>query len=252
MKRTMEMKDLVKAFKKQMKTIIGIILLVTVCGGVIGYSIPPTFEAETDLLINSTTESSSSSTAVMSEIETNLRLIETYKQIMKSDHMIGKVNAALGDSYTKASLAGQVKIDAGNGSQIIKIIATEKTPEKATTLANAYATTFQNEIKTLMKLDNITILNDVKPDIDTKRIELSLPFYIIISFISAAIICLSVVIVKEVYFPFLDSKQKVEETLETPLLGTIIAPASRWKKFKKTSKSGKYFTPNMQFVRAKQ
>lgn len=251
MKRTIDMKDLVKAFRKQMKTVIGIILLVTACGGVIGYSIPPTFEAETDLLINSTGESSSSSAAVMSEIETNLRLIETYKQIMKSDHMISKVNAALGGSYTKASLAGQVKIDAGNGSQIIKIIATEKTPEKATTLANAYAITFQDEIKTLMKLDNITILNDVKPEIDTTRIELSLPFYIVLSFISSAIICLSVVIVKEVYFPFLDSKQKVEETLEIPLLGTIIAPTGRWKKLRKTSKSQKKLASSMQFVRAK-
>ena len=109
MKRTMDMKDLVKAFRKQMKTVIGIILLVTACGGVIGYSIPPTFEAETDLLINSTGESSSSSAAVMSEIETNLRLIETYKQIMKSDRMIGKVNAALGGSYTRASLASTGK-----------------------------------------------------------------------------------------------------------------------------------------------
>ena len=251
MKRTMEMKDLVKAFRKQIKTVIGIILLVTACGGVIGYSIPPNFEAETDLLVNSTAESSSSSTAVMSEIETNLRLIETYKQIMKSDHMIGKVNAALGDSYTKATLAGLVKIDAGNGSQIIKITATEKTPEKATTLANAYATTFQNEIKALMKLDNITILNDVKPELDTTRIELSLAFYIVLSFISAALICLSVVIVKEVYFPILDSKQKVEESLKTPLLGTIIAPTGRWKIFKGNSKSQKKMSTNMQFIRAK-
>ncbi|MBO1914232.1 hypothetical protein J4G37_56615, partial [Microvirga sp. 3-52] len=110
----------------------------------------------------------------------------------------------------------------GNGSQIIKITATEKTPEKASALANVYATTFQDEIMTLMKLDNITILNDVKPEVDTKKIELSLPFYIVISFIGATLICLSVVIVREVYFPFLDSKQKVEETLETPFLGTIV------------------------------
>ncbi len=90
MKRTMEMKDLVKAFRKQMKTVIGIIFLVTVCGGVIGYSIPPTYEAETDLLINSTGEKYREYAAVMSEIETNLRLIETYKQIMKSDRMISQ------------------------------------------------------------------------------------------------------------------------------------------------------------------
>lgn len=251
MKRTMEMKDLIKAFKNQIKIIFSIILIVTICGGVIGYLIPPTFEAETDLLINSIAGNSTSSTSVMSEIETNLRLIETYKQIMKSDHMIGKVNSALGNSYTKASLAGQVKIDAGNGSQIIKIIATEKTAERATTLANAYATTFQEEIKTLMKLDNITILNDVRPGIDTKSIELPLPFYIVISFISAALICLSVVIVKEIYFPFLDSKLKVEETLETPLLGTIIAPTNRRRKFRMISKSSNFFLSDEHFVRAK-
>ncbi|MBO1910607.1 CpsD/CapB family tyrosine-protein kinase, partial [Microvirga sp. 3-52] len=63
------------------------------------------------------------------------------------------------------------------------------------------------------------------------------------------LICLSVVIVREVYFPFLDSKQKVEETLETPFLGTIVAPTSRWKKLKNIKKGQEHIT-DMQFFRA--
>ena len=235
MKRTMEMKDLVKAFKKHIKVIIAIILSLTICGGVIGYFIPPTYEAKTDLLVNSTTGNTENTSAVMSEIETNLRLIETYKQIMKSNRMISRVNMELGDSYTRSELASKINIDAGNGSQIITIIATENTEEKAATLANTYAVAFQEEIKVLMNLDNITILRDVTAGLDTKKIEPAQPIFIIIAFLIGIIISLAIVIIKEVYFPFLDSKQKVESTLEVPLLGSIVSEKSRKKKKMKNS-----------------
>lgn len=221
MYRTMDMKDLMNAFRKYLKMIIGIVLLFTVIGGVIGYSITPTYMAETDLLINSTAGNTESTTAVMSEIETNLRLIETYKQIMKSDRMISRVNSELGDSYTRAELASKIKIDAGNGSQIITIVANENSEEKAASLANTYAVTFQEEIKSLMNLDNITILRDVTAGLDTKKIEPLRPIFIVISFFIGSLISLALIIIKEIYFPFLDSKKKVERTLEVPLLGAI-------------------------------
>ncbi len=60
-------------------------------------------------------------------------------------------------------------------------------------------------------------------EIDTKRLNHHYRFYIVLSFISPQLFVYVVIIVKEVYFPFLDSKQKVEATLEIPLLGSIIS-----------------------------
>lgn len=228
MKRQMEMKDLMNAFKKHWKMITSTILFFTIAGGLIGYSIEPTYEAKTDLLINSTTGDTENPSAVMSEIETNLRLIETYKQILKSDRMVSRVNMELGGLYSRTALANKIKINADNGSQIITIIAVENTEEKVANLANTYALAFQEEIQTLMNLENITILKEVSAGTDTKKIELAKPIYIVISFLIGTIISLVFTIIREVYFPYLDSKQKVETTLQVPLLGSITS-TNNWK-----------------------
>lgn len=234
----MEMKDLMKALRKHLKMVVAVILLFTLCGGVIGYSISPTYEAETDLLINSAVGNAESTAPVMSEIDTNLRLIDTYKQIMKSHRMVSRVNSELGTSYTRSTILNNIKIEAGNGSQIITIIATENTEKRAATLANTYAVTFQEEIKTLMNLDNITILKEVTAGVDTRKVMPPLPYYVVISLVMGILISLMLIITKEVFFPFLDSKQKVESTLKVPLLGSII-----------TTKSGSFSLGSLKKVR---
>lgn len=241
----MDMQDLIHAFKNHWKLIATIILTSTIMGGAISYSIAPSYEAKTDLLINSTTENTENPAAIMSEIDTNLRLIETYKQILKSDRMVSRVNKELGELYSRTILANKIKIEAGNGSQIITIIATENTEEKAANLANTYALAFQEEIRTLMNISNITILKEVLPGVDTKKNEPTMLIYMILSFFIGVIVSLMLVIVKEVYFPYLNSKQKVEMTLKVPLLGSIISTGN--KKFGRVKRD---ITSEIKFPRA--
>ncbi len=226
MSRTVDMKDLMDAIKRRWILFLCLILLFCLGGGWIGYSIPPVYEAKTDLLVNSTKKNEQNVVLTMSEIETNIRLIQTYAQIMKSDRLISKVNAEIGDVYSKSELLNKVKIDSGNGSQIITIIARENTPEKAALLANKYAFVVQGEIRTLMNLNNITILNDVIGT-DTKMIKPVMLFYPVISFVIGLLIFLTVIIVEEVYFPVLNTERKVERALDIPLLGSIYAKVKK-------------------------
>lgn len=234
MNRTIDMKDMMEAIKRRWILFFCLILLFCLGGGWVGYSIPPAFEAETDLLVNSRKTSEGNLVPTMSEIETNIRLIQTYTQIMKSDRLISEVNEELGNLYSKSDLLNSVKINSGNGSQIITIIARAKTPEQAALLANKYAFIFQEEIRTLMNLDNITILNDVI-ETDTKMIKPLLLFYLVISFVTGFLISLTVIIVEEVYYPVLNNERKIERALDIPLIGSIY---TRLKKNRKTNNLG--------------
>lgn len=64
-----------------------------------------------------------------------------------------------------------MKIESGNGSQIITVIAQEETAELSALLANTFVATFKEEIKTLMNLDNLTILQEVASKTDTKKLS---------------------------------------------------------------------------------
>ena len=216
MSQEMELKDLVEAFKKNFKTIVKIVVLSMLCALLVVILKPPMYIAKTDLLINPST---------------GKEVIETYKQILKSNRMGSLVISKLGSQYTKSELAKKIKIESVDGSQIITIIAHEKTSEVSAKLANTYATIFQEEIRTLMNLDNVTVLKEVTAEIDTKKNNPNLLFYLSISFIISTFICIMTIIIKEVYFPILDSERKIEKSLEIPLLGSIFSKRIGYRDF---------------------
>lgn len=244
------MTDLMQAVRRRWMIFFGIILVSTLIGGWIGYTIPRTYEAKTDLLVNSMGKVEENSAPTMGEIETNLRLIETYTDIFTSNRLVSEVKIVLGDSYTKPEVAKKVKLETGNGSQIITIITRDSTPEKAAKLANTYALTFQEEIQTLMNLDNITILKEVIVGTDTKMIKPFTFYYLIVSLGIGFLISIAVVLIGEVYFARLNTERKVEKSLGIPFLGSILM------KKEKNSNSHYYngdfesVTPRVQFPNA--
>ncbi|MBO0588599.1 polysaccharide biosynthesis tyrosine autokinase [Sporosarcina sp. E16_8] len=246
----MEMKDLVEAIGKRLKIVVILVFLFTLCGGLIGYFIPPTYEAKIDVLINATTGSTGNTTLSMSEIDMSFRLVETYKEIMRSDRMRSKVNSKLEGLNMKFELEKNIRIESGNNSQIITIIAHEKTPKRATDLVNIYGSTFQEEIKTLMNLNNVTILKEAVEETDTRKIKSNLFFYLTLSFITSSVVCLAVIIIKEVYFSFLDSERKVERVLQVPLLGTINSNSEKFHDVNNPYELTRTLRSDLQFSRA--
>lgn len=219
----LELKDILIAIRKKIKIVVSFVFLFSLGGSLAGFFTPPIFEAKSDLLVNSLPNGNVESTLVASEIDTNLRLIETYKQIMKSDRMKNKVNKKLNGIYSNNELAKKIKIESSEQSQIITIVANEQTPEKAVLLVNTYVTTFQDEIRMLMNLNNITILKEEVEVSDTKKIKYSPLLYSILAFVTSVLLSLITIIVKEVYFTSLDSERKAEKVLQIPIVGTITA-----------------------------
>ncbi len=196
------------------------VALITICGVIMGYFLPATYESKLDILINGS--GPNNKTTAMNDIDSSLRLIETYKEIMKSDRIAGKVNTTLGGIYSKTALSKNVRIDSGTGSQIITITAVGKSPMASAKLANTYGETAQDEIKSLIGLDNITILKGIVAKTDTKKIKPGLFYFTCLSFLIGTILCMGTLLFLETYFPYLDSRVKVEKRIQIPYLGNII------------------------------
>ncbi|QUW23298.1 polysaccharide biosynthesis tyrosine autokinase [Sporosarcina sp. Marseille-Q4063] len=221
MKKEMGIKELVNLMLKKRSLVISIILFFTLVGSIVGFILPSTYEAKTDLLVNYTLKSEKAIDLQSSDIEMSLRLIETYKYMLKSDRMLTEVNLQLDEQYSKSELMKYISIESSNNSQIITIVAREKTREKAAILVNKYATTFQEEIKNLMSLENITILNNVSPNAGIK--EITFPSYMlsVISFVIGVIVSIMTIVIREFYSPKLNTSTKTENVLSIPNLGII-------------------------------
>ena len=221
MKNEVGIKEVFNLLKSKWKLILTVVLAFVVISSCISFSLPTRYEAKVDLLVNYTEETDEGSMLQTSDIEMSLRLIETYKYMLKSDRMLVEVNSQLAEPYSKLELMDNIAIESSSNSQVITIVAREKTREKSAVLANTYATKFQEEIKTLMNLENIIILNIASVNSGIK--EITLPFYMIsfISFIIGSIVSTMIIIAREFYSSKLTTSLKVESILEVPNLGTI-------------------------------
>lgn len=213
----MEIRDFISLLKKKKRIIILVTLVMTIIGGFASFAIPPKFEAKTDVLVNFTSANVVSS----GEIDANLRLIETYKYLLKSNRILNKVNDSLEETYKKEELDQKVKIESKLNSQILTILAEERTPEKATELSNTLAITFQEEIKTLMNLDNVHILSQAKVGEDTKSIKPITALFFIISAFVGFVVSYLFVLIQEMFFTVIDSHEKAEKALSLPVIGII-------------------------------
>ncbi|QBP40507.1 polysaccharide biosynthesis tyrosine autokinase [Paenisporosarcina antarctica] len=217
MNRTMEIRDFINLFRKKKKIILLVTLNIMLIGGFASFAIPTKFEAKTDVLVNFTTTNIVSS----GEIDANLRLIETYKYLMKSNRILNKVNNSLKEAYKKDELNQMVKIESNINSQILTILVEEKTPEKAVALVNAIATTFKEEIKTLMNLENVHILSEATVGQDTKVIKPVTTLFFIISAIIGFLVSYIFVLIQEMFYTIIDSPEKAEKALGIPVIGMI-------------------------------
>ena len=213
----MEIRDFIRLFKKKKKIILLVTFYITLIGGFSSFAIPPKFEAKTDVLVNFTTANVVSS----GEIDANLRLIETYKYLMKSNRILSKVNGSLDETYKKGEISQKVKIQSSIDSQILTILAEEKTPEKAAALANTLATTFPAEIKTLMNLENVHILSQATVNEDTKSVKPITALFFIISAIIGFLASYSFILIQEMFFTLVDSSEKAEKALALPVIGIL-------------------------------
>ncbi|WP_369294257.1 hypothetical protein, partial [Klebsiella pneumoniae] len=79
---------------------------------------PPVFQAKSDLLVNYSYSKTDVQEISVNEIDTNLRLIETYKYILTSDRVLEKVAEEMGNIQTVEDLAKQISVETNTQSQI--------------------------------------------------------------------------------------------------------------------------------------
>src|SRR5690625_539643 len=152
---TYQINDLINVVKNKLKYFIIFPGLFGICGLIISYFyISPVYESRVDLLVNNTFSTTEDKLTAM-DIETNLRLIETYQFIIQSDYIMDKVTKELNSkTYTNKSIKKNLRIETNHDSQIISLYVRDNHLEKSVEIVNLIATTIEKEIKSLMNVEN--------------------------------------------------------------------------------------------------
>lgn len=153
--------DLFKMLKKRW----WIILLVSVLGialttALTKYVLIPQYTSTTQLLVSR--QNTNTQSIELGEIETNIQMINTYRDIIEDPVVIDKVINELGTDLSEVDLQKKVDIITQDDSQIFGIKVTDTDPDRAAEIANLMAATFQENIDDIINVENVAILSKAK------------------------------------------------------------------------------------------
>lgn len=181
--------------------------------------IEPQYEASATLIVNDYKDSSTLLPSIdVGSISSTIGLIKTYKEIVTTPRMMKKVineYPDLADTY--GELRSKVSVSSVIETPIMTITVRDDSYEKAANTANAVATVFQKSVPELMKVDNVSVLDQADPNEMRGPVAPNPIMNIAVAFILALMASVGISFLLE----YLDDTIKNEEDIET-LLGVPV------------------------------
>lgn len=216
----MEEIDLAELFDYFLKRthIIVITALVFLVGG-LTYTVflkEPLYKSDVNVILVSKNSQSSS---LQSEITANQKLAATYRELVTSRSVLNEVIEDLDLTYTVSQLQKMISVQNVNETEIIKIAVSSSKPKEAKEIANVVAVKFQDEVKDIYNLENVSIVD--------KAVLAKEPYNINVVKESIIYIALGVVLSCGVIFVIyyfdntIKSIDQVEKRLGIPVIGTV-------------------------------
>ncbi|MFD0868723.1 Capsular polysaccharide type 8 biosynthesis protein cap8A [Chlamydia abortus] len=219
----LEIRDYIRVIGKRIWWLVGIVLLATIITGVVSYFfLKPVYQASTKIIVNKTNSSASLEQLGLSEINFHIKIIDTYKEIIKSPYImeiVAKEQEQLG--VTAGELIRRVKVSSVNNTQVMTVSITDGSHERAVQLVNAISHVFEREIVNLMSVDNVSILSEAKPQSHPSPIKPNVKMNIAISFVVSLMAALGLIFLLEYLDDRIRTEKDVHHHLGLPVLSII-------------------------------
>ena len=216
----MEEIDLTELFDYFLKRALYIFITVIACL-VIGltYTIflkEPKYKSDVNVII---VNKDKQTTSLQSDLAANQKLAATYRELVGTRRILNQVIDNLDLNYSIGQLQQMVSVENVNDTEIIKITVSSSEPKEAKVIANETAKIFQDEVKDIYNLENVSIVD--------KAILAKEPYNINIVKESVIYIALGMVLSCGVIFVIyyfdntIKSIDQVEKRLGVPVIGTV-------------------------------
>lgn len=217
MEEIIDLSKLFKILKKNMKYLIILPIVFLVLSMVITFIfMTPKYSSSTQVLVN---QKETDNQMMAQQVQSNLQLVNTYSEIIKSPRILDKVSKNLKGKYSSEEISGMLTVSNQAESQILNIAVENESREAASKVANEIANVFSKDVSKIMNVDNVSILSKA----DTKGNQISpkpLVNLVVGSFLGL-IVALIIIFLKEMLDKRIKTEEDVAEILDLPVLGTI-------------------------------
>ncbi|MGK8515410.1 YveK family protein [Staphylococcus arlettae] len=216
MKRAINITEISRIFKNYLLFIIILPLLSLVASIVVTFFlIEDKYVATTQLLINQKENTHQN----VQDIQSNIQLVNTYSEIVKSPRILGKVAKELKGQYEADEIKNFLNVTNQANTQVLNISIFHNDKEVAEQLANTVANVFKKEIPKIMKVDNVSLLSSATKT--GHQVAPNVPLNLFIGWASGLLILCIIIFIKEITNKRIKSEQDVYDQMNLPVLGSI-------------------------------
>ena len=193
----------IKGYLQIIKRRSWIIFLITfiailVSTGVSFFAVSPVYEANTTLLVD-INKKTGSEMITSEQLSVSEKLAVTYGEIIKSKSVLNEVEDSLDLKCGYEELSDKVNVSSINKTQIISVSVQDTNPKRATDIANAIPTAFQQEVKRITQANDVKVID--KAVVPNKPIKPNKATIIAISAILGIMISLFIIFLLEYIRP---------------------------------------------------
>lgn len=213
-----DLREIFMMLKKRWLMILSITLIAVITSGVISFLVlVPKYEASTTMLVNY--KQNQEVTMTYSDMQMSQKLVNTYSEIIKSRSIAEKVVDQLNLDLTPETVSFKLSVAGVEDTEVIRIKVTDENPDLAASIANAVGEIFKKEVKSIMKVDNVSTIDTAK--VPVNPVSPNKMMNIAIAGVLGMMVSVGLVFVLE----FLDRTYKtpadIERYLGLPIIGII-------------------------------
>ncbi|WP_159316475.1 MULTISPECIES: Wzz/FepE/Etk N-terminal domain-containing protein [Staphylococcaceae] len=217
MEETIDLNKLFAILKKNMKYLIILPIVFLVLSLVMTFLfMTPKYNSSTQVLVN---QKETDSQMMAQQVQSDLQLVNTYSEIIKSPRILDKVSKNLKGKYSSKEIEGMLTVSNQAESQILNIAVENESREAAGKVANEIANVFSKDVNKIMNVDNVSILS--KADNNGNKVSPQPLINAVGGVFLGLIVALIIIFLKEILDKRIKTEEDVEELLDLPVLGTI-------------------------------
>ncbi|MCM3306966.1 YveK family protein [Priestia megaterium] len=220
MEETISLRELFQVLRKRLWLIVLITIIAATVSAVISFFVlTPVYESKTQILVNQA--KNDQQLYNNQTVQTNVQLINTYNDIIKSPAILDKVIKELKLDGSAQSLSDQIQVTNAENSQVAQIVVQDTSAKRATEIANTTASVFKKEVPKIMNVDNVSILSKAALGESASPVKPQPLLNIVIAVVVGLMIGIGLSFLLEYLDNTLKTEQDIESLLELPVMGII-------------------------------
>lgn len=177
------------------------------------------YRAQSTIIVSSTNADPALGQLTVNDYNLNVKLVNSYSVICKTNRVLEQVIVELGLPMTTETLAEKITVSSAKDTEIIHIAVEDPDPAAAQRIANSVTRIFQSEVKVIMKMDNVQIIDEAR--LPNSPVSPNRARNVMLGFAVGLMLGFGLAFMIEILDRSIKSEEQITELLGIPVLGSV-------------------------------